>query len=263
MVLSRRFTRIIMTIFALTFTSGIIYAQQIFTEQDAINTAAESEEFKDGLANTPGWTAAAYDTGNRFGIWRVQFWNASGDELGWADVSPARGKVYSWEAYFGATDAQVQMAQDPVRDFLTTHPTVLELVEDPTQHELYIEYDSYNRWWGAYMDMGLDSLYLVVRFGQGSPDVFEDPQLVRLYFSNVMSYAEWQEATRAQAVATGFQQPEIAAVLADVESWTTRAERSDDGDGVWTVYFMDGETVLAWVKVDMSTQTVVEFSIEG
>lgn len=254
----KRLAILIMLVTALC-TAVLVHAQETFTEQDAIDLAATSELFVAGLEQNPDWSAAAYDTHNAYGIWRVQFWYANGEELGWADVSPERGKVYSWEVYFGATDAQQNAAEPVLRDFIATEPRFVDLLEDPSQYDMYIDYDGYNRYWGVYIDVGADSLWTAIQFAGKAPDALDDPQVLGLYFSGVLSYAEWQESNEATAIATAFQNADVADALASVDKWTTSVELNDDG--MWTVYFLDGETVLVTVEVDIAADQVIDFTI--
>lgn len=247
---------------AAAFFGGTLYrgaAQPTFTEQDVIDLAAGSPQFAAGLANTPGWTAAAYDTQNAYGIWRVTFWNAGGDEIGWADLNPARGKVYSWDAHFGATDAQRDAAYDVVRAFIINHPDILELLESPDYYDIYVDWDSWNKAWGAYIARPGNALWMLVKFDGDTPDSFDNPRLLGLWFADVLSYSEWQEASEAKAVAAAFQNADVAAVLAGTPNWTTTVEKQDER--IWRVIFLDGDTVLASVTVDLNTGSVTDYTI--
>lgn len=258
----RKFLVALLLTVLLLLASVALQAQEGYTEADAIALAAEYPFFAVGLEQNPGWSAAAYDTGNRYGIWRVQFWSASGVELAWADVSPQRGKVYSWEGYFGATDAQRNAAEPVLRDLVSTDPRLIDLLEDPSQYDIYIDYDAWNRWWGVYIDVGADSIWTAYQFEGKTPEALENPQSLGIWFSNVLTYAEWQESNKATAIATAFQNPEIADATTGIDHWTTWVEPADE-QGIWTVYFMDGETVLAQVQVDVPAGTVVDYTIGG
>ena len=83
--------------------STLVIAQ---SPQDAINLAAAHSSFANGLADRPGWTAVAYDTKNLYGIWRVQFYDAEGNDLGWSDISLEKQKVYAWETNFDITESE-------------------------------------------------------------------------------------------------------------------------------------------------------------
>jgi hypothetical protein len=250
---------IFILLIAALFAAVGTHAQETFTEKDAIELAAGSEIFAAGLEQNPGWSAAAYDTQNAYGIWRVQFWYSNGEDLGWADVSPERGRVYSWEAYFGATDAQENAAEPVLRDFIANNEQFIDLLEDPSQYDMYIDYDGYNHYWGVYIDVGADSIWTPIQFEGKTPDSLENPQMLGLYFSGVLSYAEWQESNKAIAIATAFQNADVADALAEVDEWTTSVEHNDDG--MWTVYFLDGDDVLAHVQVDIAADSVIDYTI--
>ncbi|MEP7291610.1 MAG: hypothetical protein ABI835_07485 [Chloroflexota bacterium] len=250
---------VLLVILAIFLTTLAAHAQEIFREQDAIDLAEQSEIFVAGLEQNPGWSAAAYDTHNAYGIWRVQFWDANGEELAWADVSPERGLVYSWEAYFGATDAQENAAEPVLRDFIANEPQFIDLLEDPSQYDMYVDYDSYNRYWGVYIDVGADSIWTAIQFEGKTPASLDNPQVLGLYFSNVLSYDEWKESNEATAIATAFQNADVANALNGIDNWTTSVERRDDG--LWTVYFIDGESVVAQVQVDIAADQVVDYNV--
>jgi hypothetical protein len=239
-------------------------AQESFTEADAIAAVLEDPTFTDGLAQVEGWTAAAYDTRNAYGIWRVQFWDGSGEDLAWADVNPARRKVYSFEAYFPVSEQVYEAAYTPLRAFVDSHPDLVELLGSPEAYDIYIDYDRWNRHWGVYIDAGADSLWIAVRFAGGaSPEhgYFTDPRLVALYFSNVLSYSDWQESQKALATVTAHQHAEIGRALEGVIGWTTAAYAVDDNPNLWVVVFKDGERLIAEVTVDINASQIVDFTI--
>ncbi|MBN8637787.1 MAG: hypothetical protein J0M07_20880 [Anaerolineae bacterium] len=234
-------------------------AQDGVSEQDAIDLALTNPILASGLGQIDGWTAAAYDTQNAYHIWRVQFWDADGEDLGWADVDPALGKIYSFEAHFSASEAQRDAAYPLLREFIDNAPDVLALVENPSAYNIWVDWDGWNRWWGVYVDIGEDSLALAIRFDNGlTPDDLTNPQLVSVYFPNVVSYEEWQSMAQSAAVAVAFRTPAIADAVAG-RTWTTQVERADDG--LWRVIFLEGETPLAEVLLDNAMQTVVDYSV--
>lgn len=229
-------------------------AQDEATRASAVELAASHPDFAAGLENVGDWTAQVYNTRNAYGIWHVEFYNSAGDQLGWADVNPERERVYSWEAYFGVDDATREEAYPTLREFIDNAPEVLELVDDPSVYEIYVDFDGYSDYWGVYLDRGPDSLYIVVRFSENTLTMQGEPELVRLYFSEVQSYEDWYQTTSAEAVAVAFAAPEVADAVRGVEGWTTQTE-SEDGV-LWTVTFLNGEEILAKVVVNLEDRSV-------
>jgi hypothetical protein len=241
-----------------------ITAQEAFTASDAIAVAAAHEIFADVLANRPGWTAAAFNTRNPYGIWRVQFWDAAGEDIGWADVSPARGEIYNWEGHYDATEMEISLAIDQIRGFLLDQDPIVDLLGEEALAEanFYAEYDAWGRFWGAYIDLGgVNGVYVLVRFQGGLRD-FEDPQLLGLYFNELPTYDEWYAASESQAVSVAYGETAIADAVRAVEGWTASAQLADPESGaVWAVTFYDGGTPLALATVDIVTGQIVDFAV--
>lgn len=253
-----------MGLLVVTIAAGTAFgtaASPQYSEQDAIAIAAQHPAFAD-LTGRDGWFAAAYDTHNRYGVWRVQFWNETGDDAGWADVSIERSRVYSWDAYFDSTPAQDTEAQVVIEQFVRSHPDIIELMPDIVDAEtryLYIDYDGWADYWGVWVDAGEDSLWLTVKFEGGQPNALKNPTLEDIYFPNIVPYAEWVEASQAEAVSLAFQLPEIAAALRGHENWQTSAEAVDAD--TWSVIFQAGEQTLAEALVNVQAQNVIEFTV--
>ncbi|HEX2619782.1 MAG TPA: hypothetical protein VHL11_06535 [Phototrophicaceae bacterium] len=226
-------------------------------EDAAIVLAAGHTAFASGLSAHPGWTAAAYNTKNTYGIWRVQFWDVNGEDLGWADVNPVKARVYSWESHVGVTDAQKIAAEPALRSVVATAPEVLELMENPSQYEMYVDYNSWAKAWGVYIANGADSLYVLVQFDDDT--ALTNPKVLGIYFE-LMSYDEWFSSNKDLATATAFDQPEIAAAVRDVAGWQSEVERSGD---LWTVYFKAEDQVLAQATVNLDSGKVVDFKVSG
>jgi hypothetical protein len=223
--------------------------------QDAIALAAAYPAFAKWLSERSGWTADAYYTGNGYGIWRVQFYDAAGEDLGWADVNVEKGRVYSWETHYGALETQRQAAEEVVTDFVVNSPEVLELIEDPGQYPMYVDYDGWSKAWGVYIERGMDSLYVVVQFEGLTPTSLSNPHLVSVYFPNVLPYEDWYSASQERVIALAFEQPAIAGPLRNYDGWDATAELLDEG-ATWEVIFSLGDQELARAVVDTSTESV-------
>jgi hypothetical protein len=239
---------------ALALVVGLASAQD-YTEQDAINLALTIPEFGDALQERDDWYAHAYDTENRWGVWRVQFYNENGDDMGFADVSLKTETIYVYESYFGATDAQKQNAQPIIEEFLRNEARVVELMDGQTDNGMYIDYDGYNDWWGIYVDYGDDSLYITVRFAEATPTSLENPQIMRIYFANIKSYDEWYGATSQQAIVVAFTDNRVGDALAGKAGWTTETERLDTH--TWQVTFWLDNAVVIKAQVNLQDDSVL------
>jgi len=244
-------------------TLNQVTAQDTYTAQDAIDVAAAHEAFADVLVDRPGWSARAFDTFNVYGIWHVQFWEENGEDMGWADVSPARERVYLYETHYEATTEQVNAVQEPIREFLSSNDEIQDLLGELNEEDyLYIEYDGDNRWWGVYIDRSVDSIYAVVQFEDKNPSALDNPSLLFIGFNDVLSYEDWEAGSKAQAIAIAFAQPEIAAATRLHPDWTATAELVDPETGaIWIVNFMIGDQPLAQATVDLPNETIIAYTV--
>jgi hypothetical protein len=234
-------------------------AQRTYTAEEVIEMVVQSEQFSADLATEEGWTANAYDTGNVYGVWRVDFTNSQGDELGWAEIIPARGRIYSWDSYFGVGESDIQAAEPALRELLYQDPVLIELLGDPSLYEMYFDFNGYEDAWSVYIVNDNGPLYITMRSSEGGRST-ESLSVYKFYFADVLSYQDWQESKLAITAATAFQNSDVAAALRGVEGWTTYAEQQEDD--LWRVIFQapDG-TTLASVLVDVNSQQVIEYNI--
>mgnify|MGYP005839038581 CR=1 FL=1 len=218
----------------------LIALAQAPSEQDAIATALAHAPINARLGGRNDWRAKAYDSENSFGIWRVNFYSQNGEDWGYADVNPVRGRVYYYELYAPATQAQIDEAYEHVRAFFDSDDTMVELFGDPSTLTIYVDYNGWIDGWGMYVDAGERSLYAIVGFEDG----FQSPRLLAIYFKDVLNYDEWQESKGQEAVAVAFADRRVADALRGVVGWRSESTRVE-GD-VWRVRFVgaDGATLI-------------------
>ncbi|MDZ4669796.1 MAG: hypothetical protein SH821_02900 [Phototrophicales bacterium] len=237
-------------------------AQTNFSDDDVIAMVASSPQFVDILQLVTdvagGWDAVTFNTKNAYGIWRIYFSTYEDDQIGWADLNPQNGKIYSWDVYIPATDEQKEIAMPILKDFLNTQAEILELLDNPAQYEMYIDYDGWNNHWGVYIGAGEYALWVTVEFENGiSPDNLDNPRLKGVFFPDLPDYDQWLEDTKAQVVNIAFGSSEVGAVLRG-RTWTTQAERLE-GD-IWTVAFLVDENVVIVANVDLASSEVLEIA---
>ncbi len=237
-----------------------VSAQTKFTDEEVIAMVAQSPQFADVLADVEdyygGWNAVTFNTKNAYGIWRVYFVTSDGEGIGFADLNPELGRIYSWDTYIGATDAQEEIAMPIIKDYLSNHPDILELLDNPAQYDFYVSYEGWNDQWGAYIAAGEYALWVTVEFEDGySPNNLNNPRLTGIYFPDLPDYDEWLQDTQAQAVNIAFANSEVGSALRG-RTWTTATERVE-GD-IWRVAFLVDEAVVIVATVDIETGEVLE-----
>jgi hypothetical protein len=232
------------------------------TSEDAISVAASHPTFVTALKAHPGWKAAAYYTGNLFEVWRVQFWDKHGAAIGFADVNVATKRVYWAEAHYKLSAELKKLADEPLHKFVRENPDVQAVIGKPEDYD-YTDYDydsGGNFWVVMFMKKG-NVVAVVVQFQSDSPLSFEHPVLKGFYFPNVLPYADWEKAQKADAEAIAFSQPEIAAAVRGQSGWTASAART--GDTTWTVTFMRGDQKLGSAVVDTQARKVLNFKVSA
>ncbi|MBE2183816.1 MAG: hypothetical protein IAE89_10355 [Anaerolineae bacterium] len=251
-----------MTLIALMLAVSLVSAQETMTPDQVIAIVASSYPYSVALEEHPEWRVEVFNTRNRYGIWRVQFWDADGEELGYADVSPERGEILYYEGLFYATEVERQAGYDAVQAFLSASLQLEALGVNLEERDIWIDYDPWNLAWNAWIEDGYDSLYAIVRFGDGLPWTLSDPELVNIAFPNVLSYDEWYEENENQAISLAFQQSEIAEALRGGGDWSASAAPGEDElQSVWIVEFSSGDQIVATARVDLSSQQVTEISV--
>ena len=245
-------------VLGLLLLSAVGLAQSDTEKSAAIALAAESPALTELLASHNGWTADAYKTSSSYGIWRVQFFFPSGENLGWADVSPKLEKVFAWEADYRLTGDQSARAERVLYRFVRNNPEIRALVGDTERLDKWFWYDSWREGWFVHLERGPDSLDVSIRSRFKGPLKLSNLFIEKIYLANVLSYEEYQEANRSSAVALAFAEPAIAAALRDKPGWTSSAERSGDA---WTIRFSLGETVVATAVVNLNAHEVRSYEV--
>lgn len=236
-------------------------AQTKFTEQQVIDWVAQTPQFARVLADVDeywgGWHAVAFDTKNAYGIWRVYFlFNEDGETIGSADVDPRQQRIYSWDVFLEAADAQVENAMPVLKAYLSNHPEIIALLNDPAQYDFYPSYNPWDQNWGVYISAGEYSLWVTVQFENGhSPTNLNNPRLTGIYFPDLPDYEEWLHDTQAQAVNIAFANSEVGRTLRG-RTWTTQNERLEND--IWRVTFLVDGAIVITATVDLETNAVLE-----
>jgi hypothetical protein len=247
------FYLLVFSLFTFHFLLSTAFTQ---STNDAINLAATHSSFVKGLEDRPGWTAVAYDTQNHYGIWRVQFYDAEGNPLGWSDVNLEQQQVYAWETNFDIIEGQYAEAEEVLLNFARQDPQVLEMIGE--SNGVWIGFDPWREVWIVSVDRWPNSLELNIRSSNPAPRSLENLYLDKVIVQDIMSYEDWQSASSSQAVDIAFNQPEIATAVRGKE-WTTYIERLEGN--TWRIHFMSDETQLAEADINVDDHSVVAFHV--
>lgn len=225
----------------------------------AVALAADHPALKPLLAAHEGWTADAYKTATQYGLWRVQFYFPGGEELGWADVSPARERVYAWEASYELGAALQRRAERTLYPFVLRDPQVRTLLGGEQPQGRWLWYDSWREGWFVHLEHGAGSLDVSVRSRRPGSLRLDDLFVEKIYFPNVLSLADFRRAQGDQAVALAVASPEVAAALRDRAGWTST--RTPLRGARWEVAFAQGGDRIARAVVDLGTGRTLRVSV--
>ncbi len=225
-------------------------------EKTAIDLAAKHPALAGVLAARPNWRAMAYDTESRFKIWRVQFWDENWREIGWADVSLERGKVYKVEISNGPEpdDATRKAAEAVLIPFLRAQTELVQLMGGE-MWESYTEYSADEGLWRVTFYKAADAVQGVVRFKDAVPFSFRQPELVEIGFPWLAPFGAWFAAQQQKAISMAFVDSRIAEAVRGVDGW--KAESTPVEGNQWLVVFKVGEKPLIQAVIDITTGKVI------
>lgn len=244
-------------VFIFCILLNFVFAQ---TTDNAIALASSHPSFAGGLNDRPGWTATAYNTKNYYGIWRVQFYDADGNSLGWADVNLEKQKVYTWETHFDLSDGQYAEAEEALLNFARHDQTVIDMIGNIDESNgIWIGFDAWRELWIVSVDRWPNSVELNIRSRSTNSHSLENLYLEKVLVQDIMSYEDWQSASSSQAVEIAFQTPEIAAAVRG-KDWSTYAERLEGN--IWKIHFMSGDQQIAEADVNVDDNSILGFSVQ-
>ena len=228
-------------------------------KDEAIALAAAHPALEPLLALHGGWTADAYDTENRYDVWRVQFYFPGGEKLGWADVSLTTKKVYAWEASYELTGDLQKKTERALYRFVRRSPEVRSLVGDTAPVAKWFWYDSWREGWFVHLERGPDSLDVSIRSRSQGSLKLDDLFIEKIYFPQVLPLEDYRAAQGSSAVALAFSSPEIAAALRNRPGWKGSGTRLNAQ--TWGVLFLQAEHKIARAVVNLKTQRVHKVTV--
>lgn len=222
--------------------------------ESVIAEVAADPAFAPGLEVTDGWWGQTYPPGNRWGVWRVEFYDSESNELGWAFYHPDQGVLYH-ESYIPSSEEQRLAGAEVIEAFLRQSEEAAAYIGEGFE-VWWIEYDPWNDHWTAYLGVEGEGIAFVITFAEpGNPNSLDDPQVEHIWFTSVVTYEEWRSEMSAQAVAIAFNDPAVGDQVRVFANWTGEADPLQGDE--WEVRFLSGGAVVARVVVDMAAGTVL------
>lgn len=252
---ARRFAAVLAVLLALT-CGPLAAAQDSGPDaQRAIAVAAGHPMFATGLAEYAGWTASAYGSQDRYGLWRVDFFTANGAPLGWAQVRLADGRVFAWDSSFGIADESYAAAEEALLGFLRYDSEFLAFAGDIDDNDwIWVAYDDSRDAWTVFVERGVESLVVTLRSANEWARSLEDLRIVEIEVPALVSVDEWRSMRSSAAAALAFTDARVAAAVRGLDGWVSEAEQL--GESVWLVRFRwEGRTV-AEAEVDLAVASV-------
>lgn len=221
----------------------------------AIAIAARHPMFATGLAAYDGWTASAYGSQDRYGLWRVDFFAADGASLGWAQVGLDDERVFAWDSGFGIPDVSYEATQEALLDFLRYDSEFLAFAGDVDDNDwTWVGYDDSRDAWTVYLERGPESLVVTLRSANEWARSLDNLRVVEIEVPALVAVDEWRSMRGSAATALAFTDARIAAAVRGLEGWVSEAEQL--GESVWLVRFRwEGRTV-AEAEVDLVSASV-------
>jgi len=254
MSIFKRFTLITMLIAALFSMSLFATAQddeQAAPPDELLAAVTESEMFADWLPNYPNYQFNASGP-DEDGIWYVEFYDEPWEEwLGYANIhentfeitESSAPKPLSPEDY----DAQLALIQQ----YVIADSEVLGWLNNvPNLWDVYPDWNRWEQRWDIGFYRGIQGVVVYA-----SVDENGDVYLQDILDPNILDEEEAREEARNQAINLAYGAEGADAALEGYDEWTTYVEQQ--GDGMWSVSFVSGESVLLFVLVDVEQDVIV------
>ena len=214
-------------------------------KQKVIQIAADSDMFKDWLASHPNYRSNASGPDNN-GIWYVEFKTEADDEwLGYANVNANTGEIQDAFAPKPLSTEVYQEQLPEVTAFALADAEVLaRLNNNPKLWQMYPDWNRWDATWDVSFMRGIDGIVVKLKFGDDQKlhiDKIVDP--------NELSADEKVDKARDDAISLAYGADGVGDALNGHDNWSTYVEQQ--GNNRWSVSFVDGDTPLTTVIVDV------------
>jgi hypothetical protein len=219
-------------------------------EERAIAILVQHPRVARYLEGYPGWRAEAYREEGSSTVWNIDLYQ--GDEwIGWGKVDLQAGEVVDQYVPADLPPEEFAAGKEKIEKFLVYDPEVKARLGEPSLwgHEV-----AWNRWdqqWQVWYWYGIDALVAIVSIDENSGNVYLDS----MRDANELKAEDKAEADRNRAIELAYGADGIDQALAGFDAWRTYVE--DQGQGRYTVAFVNGDRTLLGVLVDIVAGAVL------
>ncbi len=230
------------------------HAQDDPQAEQAIQLVAQAEEFADFLAGYADWEGQAEQEDGDW--WYVDFWSDAADEwLGDATVNIKTGEIRDSFVPRPLPADEYADLQPRVQTYALEDAAVQALLGDPTQWDIWTDYDRFDGQWYVDFMHGLDHYVAVVRVDTNDAGkqvlVVDD-----LFDANDMDAEQLDRANRDAAVALAYEAEGIGAALEGYDNWTSYVEPMEEN--IYSVEFVNDGQELFHAVVNLAERTILE-----
>lgn len=237
----------------LTFAGLRVYAQDNeATKQKVIQIATESDMFKDWLAAHPNYKSDASGPDDS-GIWYVEFKTADDSEwLGYANVNANTGEIKDAFAPKTLSTEVYQQQLPEVTAFALADTEVLaRLNNNPKLWKMYPDWNRWDATWDVGFYRGIDGIVVKLKYDEN-----QKPYIEKIVNPNELSDDEKLNKAQNDAINLAYGADGVGDALKGHDRWATYVEQQSDNG--WSVSFVDGDTILSTVLVDVKTGKVLK-----
>lgn len=248
----KRTLQLALLIVVLALAAGVAAQDSTYSQEKLVAFVAENGPFADWLAAHPGYQPEAWGPDEQ-GLWYIEFYDAAHEE--WLGYAKIHGDTLEITESFAPLPLPPEVYQEQMPRVLETaqyDAEVLAWLDNVP--DLWDVYSDWNRWdqrWEVYYVRGIQRVAVYAVFDENDRVVIAD-----VLDPDQLTDEDALAAARDSAVNLAYSAPGIDDALAGHDQWTTYAQQQG-GDDVWGIAFVDGDTRLIFVLVDVASGEIL------
>lgn len=240
----------------LSLTAIQVHAQaDEATKQKVIQIAADSDMFKDWLSSHANYQSDAYGPDDN-NVWYVEFKDELGNEwLGYANVNATTSEI---QDSFAPKPLPPDVYQEQLPDItafaLADEEVLARLNYNPKLWQMNPDWNRWDATWDVTFAHGIDAIVVKLKFDENQHIIMD-----KIADPNELDADKQAEKTHNDAINLAYGADGVWAALDGHDNWKTYVEHQ--GDNRWSVSFVDGDTNLSTVIVDVKTGKVLKIKV--